>query len=286
MLTLTLLVAVAASAQDIPEGCISDPVGVDGVYEAIELAQMSFGAGDDGTFLDAAQYAQLVLPCLQEPLTRRMAADWHRLMGLVALVSQDEPGAQRAFAAARTIEPNYRLPPSLNRESLSVDAAYQALPIEAVATEEILSGGIQLDGRPARERPIELPTLAQVFRDDGSVQQTAWVRPGEPLPDYAIALPTAGIAAIQIEPLAAEPLPTGPRPKHISRPLLGGAGGAIVTSGLLFAAASVSHERFADPATPYADLNGLEKRTNSLTTASAVAGVVGLGLGVGVVATW
>jgi len=281
MFALTLLAAVAASAQEVPEGCVSEPVGVDGVYEAIELAQMSFGAGDDATFLDAAQYAQLVLPCLQEPLTRRMAADWHRLMGLVALVQQDEPGAQRAFAAARTIEPYYRLPPSLNRESLGVEAAYQALPVDTVATQEILSGGIQLDGRPARERPVDLPTIAQVFRDDGSVQQTAWVPPGASLPDYAIAAPTAGIAAIEIDPL-----PTGPRPKHLSKPLLGGAGGALVTSGLLFAAASASHARFADPATPYADLNSLEKRTNSLTTASAVAGVVGLGLGVGVVATW
>jgi len=214
-----------------------------------------------------------------------MAAEWHRLMGLKGVAAQNDKMATLAFAAARNIEPLYKLPGSMQPEGLGVAEKYGSFDVDTGEFEIIEPGEIQFDGRPGTKRPLSWPSIVQVFDENGSVTSTTFLTPSQPVPDYPKQAKMGGGEPTEL-PVTPEPLPVERGKPEPKMPVLAATGGAAVLATTFFVMASASHGKWADTSTPYSDLEALENKTNMLTTLSLVSGVATVGLGVTVVATW
>jgi hypothetical protein len=149
--------------------------------------------------------------------------------------------------------------------------------------------------------------LAQIACPDGPMVGT-WTRFDRPMhwlkmcPDAvdiaAAAVPEAPVDEFGMDtdpragppPLAVATLqPSGRKRSKWQMPLLASAGGALVVSGALYAAALGSRTQYDDLDNPdvknQGDLDALRKRTNTQATVSVVFGTVGLGLATAAVFT-
>ncbi len=262
------------------------------LLDAIGDAEAAFGAIDIPTFLESSdQIRGEIIPCLAEPVPRSMAADIHRLEGLRAFGERDM-FAIRAFAAARSIEPAYRFPSTFVPNASPIYDDYTAMDVEAGRFEDVAppaDGEFRFDGTVGTQRPLSWPTLFQHMDGDGAVVSTAYLRGKDPLPEYEI----------RVEPEPEDPKvstvsPPIPAPPTVvtktfgdAHPALVAAAGVTAASAIgLYAAAGVSHQTWADPATPDGQTQVLRQRVNRLTVASGITGLASIGLGTAVVVTW
>lgn len=279
LLVLGLLSTSVAQA-----GCDRE-VPVSELYDALELAQMAFSGGDSESTVGGVMYAEAVFPCVVEPIQRPSVAQYHRLIGLKSSVLGDTEKAQQAWGAARALEPLYTWPPEYEADTNALFAAYDDLDVSSLETSNhppAASGYLMFDGRPGQQRVTTVPTVVQKVGDSGKVEQTVYLWPSDEMLVYeAFRAPTG-------PDVATGTLGTLPPPqsREVNRPLLASAGGAAVVGAALWGVAALQHRKWADPSTDYADLAGLEKRTNGLMVGASVAGVAAAGLGVTVVATW
>lgn len=263
-----LLVAwlTAAAAADCPE-----PVDTTDLERAIAEAEHTFASLEVDAFKQATDRLRDLLPCLEDPLTRQLAADVHRWLGVRAFGDRD-PEASAAFAAARSIDPDHRFPPSMVPPGNPLLDAWAEIDL-GVRTVALApppaAGSLQFDARTTLERPVSWPTLFQRLDADGAVVETAWLRPDDPLPAYPV--------APLLPPVALEP--------RRRTPLLVGAVVAGVVTGVTYGLAGASHAAFEDPSTPPRDLGPLRDRTNGLVIASVVGGAATVGLGAAWVVT-
>jgi hypothetical protein len=256
--------------------------------ETIEAAQRSLEHLEPDQFVQATDRLDGLLPCLAEPLSRHLAAEVHRTKGIRA-VSERDPGASRFFAAARALEPAYKLPSTLIPEGHPVRTEYAAFDLTTGGFEPLpppAEGTLTLDASPKLYRPTSWPTIAQYLGADGSVRFTAYLEPDALVPEY----PLAGTVAPAPAPL---PLPApvpGPAPVPVPPrtsakvPLGVAAVSGTALTGVLVGLAGVASARFADLDTPDEDLLALRSRANSLVAASAFTGAASLGFGIAFVA--
>jgi len=275
LLALMTLASPAAFA-----ACPTPSTAVD-VIEAAEQSVAKYEAADLQGFMDTTSNLESLLPCLQEPLPRNVAANVHRMMGLRAFVDRKPDKSESAFGAARVIEPSYRFPETMIPPGHPIMTNYEALDIAEVPTKVVPDpegGYFQFDGRPGTERPVNLPTVAQLFNGDGAVEVTAYLWPAEGMFDYTVGTPASAPGTIIIDPT----------PKGPNLPLAIASGGAAVTAGVMYGIAASAASKFNSPGTPYADGPKLQTQTNTFLLASGGAGVIAVGLGVGAVVagTW
>jgi len=257
---------------------------------AAERAEEAFGATKVTEFQAAIAELDGLVPCLMEPVDPELAALVHRMKGLGAFIERDQDRAREAFAAARVLEPEYAWPETLIPWGHPLLGVYQALEVENAAFETAntpAAGWVYMDGRPSEPRPLEWPAILQVSDAEGAVQLSAYLWPGDPLPDYGVEavvelMPSTVPSEVQ-QPVipssvaaTSTTVRTGPRGW-----MLASAGGAAVASGVLYALAARSGDQYWDSATPYADLEASRSRTNGLVLASAGAAGLALGTGVG-----
>jgi len=232
---------------------------------SLEKAQSSFSDLDVAGFAAAVDNAKVELPCLTDTLPRSLAAEFHRFVGLRAFVDQDPVTSTTSFAAARSIEPAYRFPESFIPAGNPVMQDYDAIDISVGTFTDIAqpnAGSLRFDGREALQRPDGWPTTVQLVSDEGSVTWTAYLQPGEILPTYdARALPKN------------KPEGSGP-----NMAMLGGGAGSLVLSGVFVGLAAGARSNFADVTTPYENVDDLARKANTMSTASVITGVLGLGL--------
>jgi hypothetical protein len=263
------------------------PQGAAELVSALDDAQEAYASLEVEAFREAMDGVHEKLPCLDEEVTRHLAAELHRFEGLLGFLDRDMERSQRAFASARAIEPNYKFPVTLVPDGHPVLAQYGALEPGtggSVRLAEPLQGGILLDGAPTLLRPQELPVLLQRLDTEGSVLETVYLGPGDAVPPYPS----------RAAPLVAAPVPegTGPAPDLVgavragpNKKLLVGAGATALVSGLFYGAAFLIHSRYQNVETDVSRLDSLRRVNNGFVVASGATFVAAVGLGTGALLT-
>jgi hypothetical protein len=234
----------------------------------LEEAETRYANLDIDGFKQSTDAAAALLPCLAEPMPRRLAANYHRFQGLRGFVDGDPGHSTTSFAAARAIEPAYTFPEVLVPKGNPVLVEYAVIDVEKGRYEEVaanLRGQVIFDGRESNQRPLSWPTIAQRVDEGGAVGATVLLRPADPMP-WAEAAPVE--------------LPEGPKVEGAgpNKAMLAAGGGAIVLSGAFYGLGYGARQSWADPATPTGELDALRSRVNAMQTANLVSGVLGLGL--------
>lgn len=256
---------------------------------AAEEAETAFHAMDVAAFDAADAKVEAMVPCLREPLPRPVVARLHRLTGLTAFVRRDLALAPLAFAAARSVEPDYLLPTSLVPPNHPIQALYTQEPLDSRVSAPVpppLDGYALIDGRRATERADGWPALVQLVDSGGQVWLSALVLPGQPMPSYPVAKDPPPVEPVAT-PLPMAPTPVDPTPR---RPAALGvalvatsAATAAVAGGAEFLSWRSRREYYAT--THAEDLDRLRQRTNNLEYVAMGAGVVAVGAGVGAFVT-
>lgn len=288
--SLILLAGLFPPASALAEdtSCPELTLGAD-IQAAATEAELAFAATKVEAFLAATDQLVRLVPCLLEPVEPAVAAHVHRMVGLRSFVQRDQDKARQAFASARVLEPAYAWPEEVIPWGHPLLSIYGALDTEDAVFETPPAppaGWVYMDGRPSEPRPQEWPTLMQVSDAEGAVRLSAYLWPSEQLPDYGVAEAEPLVELAPDPSGAPDDIPitgaattttvrSGPRAWTLAT-----AGGAAVASGVLYALASRSARQYADPQTPFEDLDASRRRTNGLVFASAGAAGVALGTGV------
>jgi hypothetical protein len=249
---------------------------------ALDEAKTAYGNLEVDAFRTALEGARATLPCVTDEVTSHVAAELHRFEGLLAFFDRQPDRSTTAFAAARSIEPNYRFPESLVPAGNPVLKDYAAIDPDSGKIERLpepMSGRLAIDGRSSTSRSQSFPTVVQLVDEGGRVTATAYLWPGDPVPHYAP------------KPVVADTGPDGTGPTgrggSMSRALrtgpdkrfLLGAGVSAAAAAALYAGAFVVHGRYENEQTPIGSLDGLRAANNGLVLASGVSVAVGASLG-------
>ncbi|MCX6715186.1 MAG: hypothetical protein NTX72_05235 [Candidatus Uhrbacteria bacterium] len=238
----------------------------------------------------ALRARELVLPCLQDKITPRDAAAFHRLMALSAFTQKDLSRVSAEFHAARKFEPGYEFPVDVVPEGHRLRKLYeQAASLEDGKLEPVFSpegGYVTVGGVRGAPRPEKTPVIIQVFDayDPISKKQalieTRYLQPGEKLPVWG--KNPFGITAkdLGIDNKSAW---VTPKTWYITAAV------AAVITGSLYGIALYNKSQFQntsgiDSADSDRRLQGYSDRANAFGTASVVTGITTLafaGLGAG-----
>lgn len=257
----------------------------------MDAAEARFKAMDAAGFSLAATGIRAEIECMEEIADPELAARIHTLLGLDAFLQRDLQASRQAFAAARLSKPGWTLSTDLVPAGNPLHEAFQALDLGQVdnhaVTDPGLVGAVFFDGNESLLRNEGVPTLFQRTDLTGLVVQGAYLYPDDddptwqsPLPEAAPApeLPTVASNQSTVTRVEKERASSG---KGARIGLLAGAGAAAVGAGVLYGLASGAAATYRDPQTDYVELDGLRSQANTLTFASAGAGVLAVGLGVG-----
>jgi hypothetical protein len=159
-------------------GAACGPVPATELGSAAEQAVGAFTGAPD-QFPTAADKTWSLVPCLSEAAPASLAVSLHTVRGMQLTVSGDDLGSQRALGAALRIEPSFALPEGASQLAPVFERAQ--LGSKGGPTTEIKLSGfvVQVDGKPATERPVDGPYLLQVLDPKGEVELTQYVGSGE-----------------------------------------------------------------------------------------------------------
>ncbi len=247
--------------------------------DLVERADQSVGR-DAQSFNAAADSLAARLPCLEALADPALAARIHRVHGLRAFVAGQGSRTLSAFAASRQLEPGYRFsvtvfPSAHPVQRLWAQSAEHLWKVEAVPP--LGSTLIWFDGRVGLERPVSVPTLVQLQREDGSVAATSYAWPGDALPSDPL--------------LATVRAPSGhsidvPHERRFHVGLAVGAGVAALAAGGSYALAYNTAMDYRNNPHGNSELEELRGRANALVYVSAGLGAVAFGSGLGAALAW
>lgn len=273
---LVVLLATAGFAADCAE-----PASSTDLTSSIADAQATIARLDIDAFKAATDKLDALLPCLDDPVTRNVAAEVHRFKGIRAFADRDADAATVMFRAGRVLEPGYVMPDDLIPQGNPIRTAYEEVaygdPEFDLLPTPAGGGYVQLDGRTTNQRPRTWATLYQRFDGQGALVETAYLMPSTPVPEYPIQVGEVVVAIPYEDEVFEDKKPVA---------LLGAAVAAGLTTGILYGMAGLEHGRFNNPNTPDELLNPAADRANALVIASAITGTATLGLGVGVALRW
>jgi hypothetical protein len=238
-------------------GACGEPLTRDDLRAAIERAEGSLVELDDAGFRDRFnELAGIVVPCMGDLVPPDLAARYHRLMGIHLLAMGDHEAATASVVAARSAAGDLALPGDLLAGELKDAWASASGPGKTRKVPEPRTGAVAFDGVAQRERPVEAPTVVQLFDASGRAVATEYVGAGDPLPTYA-AIPRRRNSLIAV-----------------------GIGGGAVAVGSWLGAALVRGDLFAMAADPSAPADALDSRRATANTLSVV-GAIGATVAVG-----
>ncbi len=271
METIRMLTAVLFVVGGTAHAACEEPRSNAELVEVLEEATHAFSKLEIDAFNAAADRATTIIVCLDEPISMPSAAEYHRVKGIQLFLARNSPAAQKSFAAARTVEPDYVFPTDLVPAENPIRNDYEALdpgegPIDDVPPPK--QGSIRLNGSRALQRARPLPVIFQLLDERGAVTQTVVVEAGEPLPSYE----TAGGGGA--EPVGASPSVR----RRPSTPLLVGAVAGLAVAGGLYGGALATKASFYNTTDP-TTLESRRSTANTLVVTSGVVGAVSLGLG-------
>lgn len=254
-----LLAPVAAAAPDTPDEACEAVLSAAEVRVTIEQADQAFLDADADAFRLADDSVTEQVVCLSSAVTPDLAAAIHRTSGVRAFLDRDIERAEIRFAASRRLMPTYSWPESLIPAMHPLRDAYSERDIERVTDQPLPAprrGVVAFDGHLGAGRPMGLPTLFQIIRQDGTAAQSVVLQPFDDTPEYQ----TGG--GFRVRPTTVVAI------------------GAAVLAGAFYAGAADQRRRYDDLDTPYEDLDGIRSRVVGLTISSAALGGLALGSGV------
>ena len=172
------LVATPAAA-----GC-EERSDVASLTETLDRIDAAYATADSVAFSEAMKALGPQLDCSSEILPRSLIARIHRAQGLVAFTAQDSMRLSQAFAAAKSIDPDYLfpetfIPPShpLARMYMETEPAPDTVPIAPPR-----EGFLLLDGEAVTVRPTQRAVVVQHILDRNQVAFTRYLLPGDRIP--------------------------------------------------------------------------------------------------------
>lgn len=279
----SLWLALSARAADCPDG----PIAPTRLATILDEAEAAFVDLEIPSFIALTDQVRAAVPCLGGAAEPGLVARIHRAEGL-RLFGERNVDAVRAFAAARTLEPDFVFPSEVVPPGSPILDDYSAMDLDAGEPEtlpEPLVGLVLVDGRPTRERSQTWPALVQLLPAAGAAPEASiYLRHDEPPPFYpSVPIP---VSEPPDDALAGTmPVPLGP-PIRPRMPLLVATGTSAVLGSVLYGAAWATRSTYLDPETPDTKLPQLRARTNGFTVASAASGAALLGLGAALAVTW
>jgi hypothetical protein len=294
------------------------PATVPSIVDSLVKAERAFGKKDQAGFATHRDTARRKLECLNEIMTPREVALYHRVQAYGFYLADEKKDTAASLRAARKIDPNFKL-----WSGFGPDAGVYAMWKEAAqasmtgaATIPVSAPGdalVYVDGQRALARPKNLPTLLQLVSLHGGVKSNryvrtgaegpSWARAAEPEPEVAAvgtAVPTAlgdqpitkaeagvstastsGVAAATRERGEVKLERKGPRLRRTTAPL---ALSGVASAGLgyvLWQTALSREEEFNEPWHEFEYREDLQKRANSMGYAAQTLGLVGGGLVIG-----
>lgn len=128
----------------------------------------------------------LVVPCLGDLVPSDLSARWHRVMALQLDGLGDAAGADGAIRAALAVDGSIAFDDTWVGADHHLRAAFGVPGSDrSRKVPEPRSGSVAFDGVATRARPLERPSLVQVFDAGGVARATAYLGPKDPLPAYA-----------------------------------------------------------------------------------------------------
>lgn len=260
---LASLLSLAASAADCPERI--PPAEIAGL---LDEAEQAFTELHIDAFIDSTDAVRQALPCLGEVADSRLVARIHRNEGL-RLFGERHVDAVRAFAAARSLEPDFAFPPEMVPHDSPILADWTAMALDAGHSEllpEPLTGTLFVDGRATLSVPRAWPALVQLVPADAAAPAfSVYLRHDSPPPEY--------------------PSERLQRRRSMRIPLMIATGATALTAATAYGGAWSSRVAW-DNTEDDQRLDVLRARTNALTGASVVAGLASVASGAALVLVW
>jgi hypothetical protein len=215
----------------------------------------AYTANDSDAFDVAATALLGTLPCIDDPVSPKMAVELHHIMGLRAFANQDDMGAQRSLSAVRELAPEWRP----NEGTLEKDSALyrfyeMQLPTESIPLAAHPPGGWLIDGTPGDAIPGHRAFVLQALGKDGEVVFSGYFSSPSTLPVFDF--------------------PTGQARRNIRVGGSIGAGALLAGALVIEIASATARSRADDPALSGAEKLARLERSDTLRT-------VGIGLAIG-----
>ncbi len=249
----------------------------------VSTSRAAFTTLELETFSGAVLEVEQTVSCLDAAIPTATASAVHEIAALRRYLDQnlvDDETAElkraetlAAFRAAVLVDVSYMGPTELAPAGNRLHLQYQEALLQIARTSDAPTAPLPnlrrdqflVDGVVARERPQDRPTVLQWIDADGVVQETDYLWPDEPLPEWPVPLANAWV-----------------RPA-----VLVSTGGMAVTSGVLLASALIAASQAADYSDTLntttinpAELERLVERANRRGIAAQVTAVSAGGLGV------
>src|SRR3989339_1248072 len=166
------------------------PASVVELAQASRLAEEAFANLDaDGLLTQSSLARTKVLPCVQEMITKRNAAAFHRLMALEAFINGDESRVMSELHAALILEPGYLFPENVAGSGHPLLVLYKRAETldDGVAerTYPPANGYMMVAGVRNAARYSKIPVIIQAFGPHGELLETRYVQPGEASPNWS-----------------------------------------------------------------------------------------------------
>jgi hypothetical protein len=256
----------------------------------VSVGEASFASLDREGLISSYELAKQRLMCLDVQQTAESASSFHRLTAMVDFVNGEQELARSEFHRARILQPGYQLPPHIAPEGHPLAVLYE----DSLSTfaQETLEAGVPpfdgfliVGGIRGGARSLQSDVIVQVFDMAGVLVETAWIEAGAQMPLWG-------------------PPPSETFANEIRRPVAIGSAVSLLASGVLFAVAKGRRANFdsdewlneqaiiwdvdnpgeAFPAEQ--TLRDLSSEIDALSYGSLGAGILAVGLGVGLSMVW
>ncbi len=255
-----------------------EPTSVVQLIQASHLAEEAFANLDADALLTQSSLARSqILPCVQEVISKRNAAAFHRLMALEAFINGNESRVVNELHAALILEPGYLFPTNVAGQGHPLLALYKRAETSddgvAERTYPPANGYMMVAGVRNAARYSKIPVIIQAFGPHGELLETRYVQPGEASPNWS-----GNVFGLTAEDLGIKHPLLDARPWYVAGAV------TLLASGVLYGIALNQKHQYLDPATSDDQRPGLESRANGFGTASAITGASGIlfsGFGIG-----
>jgi len=269
-----LLLSTAASAAVPPEtGECPEVATLEDFEAAARAGEQAFADIDLPALTRARETALATIPCLGDPVTPTIAAEFHRMMAMAAFTAGDELLVLAEFHAARRLDPGYRVPAEVAPDGHPLVVLYEAAALHHDDSEldsviPPVGGTVVIDGTVDGLRPSGLSAIVQVYAADGLLTHTQYLLPGDPTPRFG---PT---------PVDRE------RDRKRHRDLLISTGAVGLAAGGLLTRARIGELRLLDESRELTQPKQAQAINNAYYWGAVGVGTVAAGLGVYTVVTW
>lgn len=232
-----MLSTTASRASDCPN--YYEP---DKLLEELRSGETAFSGRDAVGFSTSMETLGLMVPCVNALLSPDLSAQLHRAEAIRLYTAGDNTRSKASLLASRTLQPQYAFPETLFPKGYALLGEYDRIEASTEVGTTLphpREGAFSFDGTLSRVRPTDRPTLFQHLSTDGAPLRTIYLRPGMPVPDYAI----------------------NPKLRNL---LLAGTFSAAAIAGGSYAFGKVNENRFHKKDSDYSleDLQNFQSRTN------------------------